>query len=146
MNSLTTRASLQVKNASRSARRWRLRAIEAALAITLLILLASRLVTGDFPLVTVSREQRSIGVFETIVATAVVSLAAWALLALLERFTMRATTIWLTVAIVVLLLSLSGPISQGVDTESTLVLLALHVGAAAAIIPLMWASSGGRSS
>jgi Family of unknown function (DUF6069) len=41
----------------------------------------------------------------------IVALAGWALLALLERFTTRAGTIWTAIAVLVALLSLAGPLS-----------------------------------
>ena len=90
MNTMTSRTPVKAGSASRSTRRWRLVAIEAAVAVTLLLLLSARLITGQFPRASTGGEVRSIGVIETIVATGVVSLVAWGLLAFLERLTRRA--------------------------------------------------------
>jgi hypothetical protein len=66
----------------------------------------------------------------TQLATTLVSLfaglAAWGTLALLERYTDRARTIWTTVAVLFLLISLLGPLGA-VSTGATVGLLALHV-------------------
>ena len=48
------------------------------------------------------------------VSTLLAGLAGWALLALLERLTARARTVWTVVAALVLLVSLLGPLGGGV--------------------------------
>jgi hypothetical protein len=73
----------------------------------------------------------------------VVALAGWALLALLERFTARARTIWTAVAVLFALFSLAGPLSTlGKSTAATVVTLALmHVAVAAVAIPMLAGTS-----
>jgi Family of unknown function (DUF6069) len=73
----------------------------------------------------------------------VVALAGWALLALLERFTARARTIWTAVAVLFALFSLAGPLSTlGSSTAATAVALALmHVAVAAVLIPMLAGTS-----
>lgn len=61
-------------------------------------------------------------------------LAGWALLAALERFTGRARRTWTIIAVVVLVLSLSGPLGNGADTATTLVLAAMHLVVGAVLI------------
>ncbi len=126
---------------------WQTRAtaIVAAIVINVIILTIGRLVVGEFPVATVSNEDQTIGYGLVIGVTALNGLAAWALLVILERKTSRATAIWTAIAGVVFVLSLFGPLDSGVDTESKVVLTLLHVGAAAAIVPLMRRSSVTRN-
>ncbi|MFI1197325.1 DUF6069 family protein [Micromonospora sp. NPDC020750] len=70
-------------------------------------------------------------------ATLLAGLAGWALLALLERRTRRARGLWTAVAVAVLLLSLAGPVTEGVGTAATVTLLALHLAAGAVLIPVL---------
>jgi Family of unknown function (DUF6069) len=72
----------------------------------------------------------------------VAALAGWALLALLERFTARARTIWTAIALLVALLSLAGPLSILATTEANVLALALmHVVVAAVLIPILAGTS-----
>jgi hypothetical protein len=69
-----------------------------------------------------------------VVATALIAgLAAWGLLALLERTVRRPARTFRIIASIVLLLSLAGPLG-GVGTSSKLVLLAMHLTVGAALI------------
>jgi hypothetical protein len=75
-------------------------------------------------------------------ASLAVALAGWALLALLERFTARARTIWTAVALLVALLSLAGPMSILASTEANVLALALmHLAVAAVLIPMLAGTS-----
>ncbi|MGY0008172.1 DUF6069 family protein [Micromonospora sp. I033] len=71
------------------------------------------------------------------VSTLLAGLAGWASLALLERFTARARVVWTGAAGLVLLLSLLGPLGGGVGAAATLTLVALHLVAAAVLVPLL---------
>lgn len=64
----------------------------------------------------------------------VAGLAAWGLLALLERTVRRPVRTYRIIASIVLLLSLAGPLGSGVGTSSRLVLLAMHVTVGTALI------------
>lgn len=79
-----------------------------------------------------------------ICVTLVTGFAAWGLLALLEQMASRSVAIWTTIAFIYLIWSLQGPIRGGVDTESKVILTAMHIGAAVTIIPLMRKSAGAR--
>jgi hypothetical protein len=118
---------------------WHLRtlAVAAALVVNALILAIGRLVSGKLPAATVGSDDQTIGFGLVIVVTALMGLVAWGLLALLERTTSPATTIWTTIAIVVTVASMYGPFGSGVDTASKLILACLHAGPAVVIIPLM---------
>lgn len=75
-----------------------------------------------------------------IIVTLLVGLAGWGLLALLERGTARGRTIWTIAALVVLLVSLAGPLG-GVTTGAKVALAGMHLAAAIVIIPgLRWSS------
>ena len=120
-----------------SGRQTRAMAIVAAIVVNVIILVAGRLVNGEFPVATVGSDDRTIGFGQVIVMTGVTGLIAWGLLAVLERITSRAKTIWTVIAVIVVVLSILGPIDGGVDTASKVVLALMHVGAAATIVPLM---------
>ncbi|MFJ1541311.1 DUF6069 family protein [Micromonospora chalcea] len=68
------------------------------------------------------------------VSTLLAGLAGWALLALLERLTARARTVWTVVAALVLLVSLLGPLGGGVGQAATLTLVAFHLVAGTVLI------------
>jgi hypothetical protein len=72
-----------------------------------------------------------------------VALAGWALLALLERFTARARTIWTAIAVLFALLSLAGPLSARASTSAAnaLALALMHLAVAAVLIPMLAGTS-----
>ncbi|MEW1754595.1 DUF6069 family protein [Streptomyces angustmyceticus] len=78
-----------------------------------------------------------IGPAAVVLASLVVGLAAWALLALLERLTARARRVWTVVAVVVLVLSLIAPLQSGVTTGAKVTLLCMHLVAAAVLVPAL---------
>jgi hypothetical protein len=118
---------------------WQMRAMAVvdAVILNVVILTIARVVTGDFPVATAGGDDRTIGYAQVILVTALAGLAAWGLLALLERVVSRRKVIWMAIAVGALALSLLGPLGSGADTASKLVLAVLHIGAAATIIPLM---------
>ena len=63
------------------------------------------------------------------------SLAAWGLLALLERRTRCAGRTWRVAAVAVLAASLAGPLRPGVATATRIVLVLMHLAVAAVLIP-----------
>ena len=79
----------------------------------------------------------AVGPGSVVAAAVLAGLLGWALLALLVRSVARAGTVWRAVAVVVLLLSLGGPLAMGVGTASVVVLLTLHAVVAAVLIPLL---------
>ncbi|WP_213452169.1 DUF6069 family protein [Rhizomonospora bruguierae] len=68
------------------------------------------------------------------VAALVAGLAAWGLLALLERTVGHPVRTFRIIALIVLALSLVGPLGSGVGTSSRLVLLGMHLTVGAALI------------
>lgn len=82
-----------------------------------------------------------------VLVSALAGFAAWALLAVLERFTEKALMIWTIVAVAVLVLSLGGPMSgTGVSTGNRLALALMHVVAGTVLIVLMRRTAGRRRS
>jgi hypothetical protein len=61
-------------------------------------------------------------------------LAAWALLAVLERTVRRPARTYRIIASILLVLSLAGPLGSGVGTSCKLVLLAMHLTVGAILI------------
>lgn len=76
-----------------------------------------------------------------VVVAAVVALAGWGLVALLDRRAARPRRAWLVIGLVVLAVSLSGPLSgYGLTGGERLVLLCLHLSVGAVLIP--WYARG----
>jgi Family of unknown function (DUF6069) len=71
-------------------------------------------------------------------------LVAWALLAVLERVTPRVRGVWLTIAVVALLISLAGPLGGAVTATAAVGLACMHLAAAAVLIPLLARSAAPR--
>ena len=95
----------------------------------LIVWAVARLIIGEDMTATAAGADSptTIGPASVIIATLVGGLIGWGLLALLERYTVRAGRIWLIVAVIVLLLSLAGPLSQANGTGTTIALLTMHI-------------------
>ena len=123
------------ESAARAPRRARRAIVVAAAAATTAAgWLAGQLAHIDY-LIGTPLGTRSITLAQVSVATAIFGLAGWALYAVLERYTSRARPLWITIAVVVLALSIA-PIfvlRAGIDTR--LALTGLHCLAAAVLIP-----------
>jgi len=82
-----------------------------------------------------------------VVASVVAGLAAWLALAVLERLTRHAWAAWVTLATLVLVVSLGAPLSgRGIDKQSRLVLALLHLTVGALLIVLLARTSPPASS
>jgi hypothetical protein len=119
-------------------------AIAMALIVNIIILAVGRIVTGDLPVAKMGDDVQTIGLMPVIWMTLIIGLVAWGLLVLLERTIARAATIWLGVATVFFVISLIGPLVQGDNTSSKIVLALMHVGAFIMIVPAMWRSAVSR--
>lgn len=84
---------------------------------------------------------QTIAVGFVIGATLSASLLGWALLAVIERRTPRARTIWTAIAAVALLASLSLPLYAGIAGSTKIALALMHLAAAAILIPTLRATS-----
>jgi hypothetical protein len=77
---------------------------------------------------------QEINLVSVIVAALLVGLLGWALLAVLERFTRRGASIWTIVAVLVLLLSLAGPLVLAQNGGAKLTLALMHVAVGVTLI------------
>lgn len=84
---------------------------------------------------------QAVGIDYVVGATLVASLMAWGLLAMLERRTSHARAVWTSVAVVVLLASLSLPLTAGTSASTKATLALMHVVAAAVLVPALRRSS-----
>jgi hypothetical protein len=75
-----------------------------------------------------------VGPVAVVVTALIAGLAAWGLLALLERTVRRSTRVFRIIASIVLLLSLAGPLGSGVGLSSRMTLLAMHLTVGTALI------------
>lgn len=131
--------------------RWRRRlvvVVGAVLAALVVFLIADLVTDGSVrtpAMEATEQEATDLNFGAVIFVSALVSLLAWALLVVLERFTSRARTIWTIVAVLVLALSLGAPLS-GTDTTtgSRVSLLLIHLAVAGVLIPFLPAGSAGR--
>ncbi|MEV4348174.1 DUF6069 family protein [Actinoplanes sp. NPDC049596] len=77
---------------------------------------------------------QEIGAAAVVVTALLAGLAAWGLLALLERKAAHPVRTFRIIALVVLLISLAGPLGSGVGLSSKLVLLGMHLTVGIALI------------
>lgn len=81
-----------------------------------------------------------VGIASVTVASALAGVVALLVVAVLRRRTKRPRRNWLVISLVLLAVSLAGPLS-GAQTASALVsLVCLHLLAAAVLIPVLWRS------
>ena len=80
----------------------------------------------------------------TIAFSLVFGLLGWGALALLERFTQRARTVWTVLAVVVLLLSLLPIFAEDATTATKIALVLIHTAVAAVLIPALRRHAGRR--
>jgi Family of unknown function (DUF6069) len=74
--------------------------------------------------------------------TGLAGLAAWGVLAIIERFSRRPARACLVVSVGLLVLSLGGPLSgDGITTGNRLALAFMHLAAGAVLIPLYFRST-----
>ena len=79
-------------------------------------------------------DTQHIGPAAVAVTALIAGLAAWGLLALLERAVRRPARTFRIIALIVLVLSVAGPLGSGVGIGSRLVLLGMHLTVGAALI------------
>jgi hypothetical protein len=126
---------------ARIRRRTRALAIVAAAGATFTVWTIAHPVAGADLVVDTGAGPTTVTPTAVVLATVVAGLAAWALLALVERVTRRAAATWSWVAGAVLLISLPGPIGSAVGAGATVALVAMHLATGAVLIPIMARSS-----
>jgi hypothetical protein len=80
---------------------------------------------------------QTIGIGQVIGVTAAAALLGWLLLAILDRRTPRARTLWTTIALVALAASLALPLAATTTTSTAAGLIIMHLTVGAAVIPAM---------
>ncbi len=119
-------------------RRARLTVVAGAVLAALAVWFVAEVVFGlDLrrPAASVGQVAEDVDAVHVAFSAAVGSLAAWGLLAVLERLTDRARGVWTVIAALALLVSLGGPLSgSGISTENRLVLVLMHLVVAAVVI------------
>jgi peptidoglycan/LPS O-acetylase OafA/YrhL len=80
---------------------------------------------------------RQITLALTIVATVAAGIAGWAMIAVLERYTLSPRTIWIALTLLVLVLSIVPVFLTTANLGTQLMLTALHCVAAAVLIPAL---------
>jgi len=80
---------------------------------------------------------QTISAGQVIGVTVVASLLGWLLLTLLERRTLHAQPLWMTIALVALAVSLALPLAAGTTTSAAVGLVVMHLTVGAAVIPAM---------
>jgi hypothetical protein len=118
---------------SRSA--FRPAAVLAAVAGALAGWVIANPVSGIALTVTMNEEQTTVGPLDAGGIALPAGLAAWGVLALMERAGEHVRRRWTTLALTVLLLSLAGPLTAAETTEATLAVLGLHGLVGAILIP-----------
>lgn len=125
-----------------SDRRLVARAATAALAVAVAVVVWT-VATQVFDIEVLSPEMGGeppapISAAQVVAASAAASLAAWGLLAALERLTKRPRRLWLSTAAGAFVLSLGAPLTgAGITGANQATLAALHVAVAAVVIPGM---------
>ncbi len=143
MTTTTTGRTPAVASAecARQRRRTRALAVVAATGATFTVWTIAHQVAGAVLIVDTGSGRTTVTPAAVAVATVLAGLAAWGVLALLERRTRRAATVWSATASAALLTSLLGPIGSAVDASAAVALVAMHLAAGAVVIPIMARSS-----
>ena len=116
------------------ARRARLLAVLGAAAASLAVWAIAGPLAGVELRVHLGSRTEHVGPAAVIIASTLAGLAAWALLALLERFARRARAAWTGTALIALAVSLAGPLSSGTTTAGQLALAGMHIATAAVLL------------
>jgi hypothetical protein len=117
--------------------RSRVLAIGAAAAATFTVWTVAAGVCGVDLVVDTGSGHTVVTPSAVVLSTVVAGLAGWALLALVERLARRPAAVWSGIAGAVLLISLLGPLGSAVGAGATAALIAMHLVAGAALIPIM---------
>jgi hypothetical protein len=138
---MTTNTITTTTNCVQKRRRTRALTIVAAAGATFTVWTIAHSFAGADLVVNTASSPTTVTPAAVAIVTVIAGLAAWGLLALLERFTAKAASIWSGIGAAVLLISLLGPIGSAVGAAATVALLAMHLVVGAVLIPLMARSS-----
>ena len=134
----TTTPQRTPRSLAATPRRVRALAAGATATATGVIYTAARALGTDFRLTDPGKaEAHQLILPEIVVFTLVFSLLGWGALALLERFTRRAKTIWTALAGVVLALSLVPIAIEQATADTKAMLVLIHLAVAAVLVPVL---------
>lgn len=126
----------------------RLAAVVGAIIAAVLVWIIAHVAAGvalSQPAFSAAQKPQTLGVPFVIATAAIASLLAWGLLALIERWAGRPRAVWTTIAVIVLLVSFSMPLSgHGVTMANRVSLLLMHIAVGLALIPAMAATAPRR--
>jgi hypothetical protein len=125
----------------RRRRRARALAVAAAASATFTVWTLAHPIAGTDLIVDTGSGPTTVTPAAVVLSTIVAGLAAWAVLAIAERFVRRAAEVWSWIAGAVLVISLLGPLGSAVGAAATVALVAMHLAAGAVLIPIMARSS-----
>lgn len=121
-----------------------LAAVAGGLAAVAVWLIEVPLLGVDLSIRFGSGHAQTVGIGPIIGVSLVASLAGWLLLAVLDRRTPRARTVWTTAVIVLLAVSLALPLSAATTAAATAGLIVMHLVVAAVVIPLLGRTARAR--
>jgi Family of unknown function (DUF6069) len=125
-----------------SVRRRRALIAFAAMLAPVLVWVVARIAGADLSVALSGQPPMPITLPAVIITALLAALAGWALLAVLERFTGRARLLWTAVAALVLLVSLSGPLTVAASGGTKLTLVLMHLAVGVVLIPGLRATTG----
>jgi hypothetical protein len=120
-------------------------AVVGVVAGTLAVWLFAHLAGVDLTVRTGAANTQHVGPASVALASLIAGLAAWGLLATLERIASRPRVAFTMIALAALVVSLTGPIGLGVTAAATVTLACMHLTAAAVLIPGMARSTASRT-
>jgi len=119
--------------------------VVGAVAATLAVWLFADLAGVELAVRSGAANAQPLGPASVALASLTAGLAAWGLLAGLERVASRPRGAFTTIAVAILVVSLAGPISLGATAAATATLACMHLTAAAVLIPGMARSTPPRT-
>lgn len=118
--------------------------VGGAVAATALWLLAVPVGGADLSVTTAGQQPMVVGPLVVTGAALIGGGAGWASLALLERFVVRARSLWLGVVVVVLVLTGVNAATAGDSTAAAVWLNLMHLAVAAVVVPVLARTSRRR--
>jgi hypothetical protein len=141
----TARLFSMHRSAACARRPTRTEAVGGAVAATLAVWLFAHLAGVELTVRSGAGDATSVGPASVAVASLLAGLAASGLMVVLERISSRPRVVFTRIALLVLVLSLGGPIGLGVTAATTATLVCIHLTAAGVLIPGMARSTVSRS-
>lgn len=131
---VTPTAPARTRHTPARTRRARILAVVGGAAASLAVWAVAGPLAGVDLRVHAGSRAEQVGPATVIIVSVLAGLVAWALLAVLERFTPRARAAWTVNAQVALAVSLAGPLTSGTTTAAKLALAGMHVATAVVLV------------